>query len=252
MTTVTAAPALKIDIKHGLKTLDMLVRTISPNDKPPETIKIFHYGMAITRFLNHVDFLQILESIITLRVKHLKLKGLDFDHEEYGQKALSKSVLDQLKTSSLRELSLKGCESLTENLFLIFSAHNNIVTLKIRNCNLHLEKITKLSKFLETNYQLRTIDISHSPRSQFEPFTRCIGQVRQSMLERFDIAVSRLKVITDRNQNMHDNCLNGIRLILLAQKSKFRNCFTFIGRDCTRIIARYVFTTKFCLTWLRN
>lgn len=255
MQSATNTPScLTLDAKNYLANLEMLISQNPAEQQSLDLLKISHHGMALTWLINYDKMLQILQHAITLQVKHLKLRNLNFGLAETIDGVALKTIRQQLRHAKLRKLTFKGCDNSADILHDILAADNNITSLVIRNCNLNLEKLSRLSHWLETNYKLYEIDLSYKTNSQYDPFKTTFQIARRTSREKFSICIHRLKAITDRNQTMHDNCLKAIMLILLAQTSKSteRNGFTFIGRDCTRIIARYVYTTKFCLGWIRQ
>ena len=212
---------LKLDAINGLANLEMLIRK-DPTDQPRIDKLKFGYFGSLVRFASTLDMVAIFQHIATLKVKHLKLVNLDFF-------ACNAPTPTQF---ILSELMLSHCSNFIYILRRIFLSHENLTSLTIKNHAFNHQTIGELAKLLQSNFRLRKIDYIHC------------AYVKGTLIETADEVVRR-------NQRMHDNCIDAVMTILLAQKSKINtNGFSYIGRDCTRIIGKYIVATKCSLDWL--
>ena len=209
---------LKLDVANCLANLDMLIG----GDQIDE-LKICHFGTPL-RFTKSLAIVEIFHHISTLKVKHLKLTNLDFFPSSMSASMPTDSVLVQI--------TLSRCANFIDILKRIFLSHAQLTSLTIKNHVFNQQSAKQLAVLLLTNYRLREINYELCPYAR-------------------GILVETSQEVVNRNQRMHDNCIDAVMTILLAQKSKVLiNGFKVIGRDCTRIIVKYVLVTKYSLEWL--
>jgi hypothetical protein len=243
----TASPDVKLELKG--KTLNSLLGLVQNHDKI-DCLEIVHRGMAIYRRCDLTKILQMFLYAIYLEVKHLKFKALSFDIRAVLfeiERDLSNTLEKELLDCNLRQITFKDCENPIPVVDVLLRSHKQFRGLTIRNCQIGLDDMRGIVRRLKTNYTLRTIDINYSETYRYHP-----SKGSHLGIKHFNEFVTNLQEIATRNQEIHNSCLAAITAILLSQKSKTSNPFSFIGRDCTRLIAKFVLASDAEPVWLQD